>query len=95
MAPNTPISVSPSPIWKVEPASPVSIEAAPMPVKNTTIMPRRLQRSASQPAGSEHAPNMINPPSDSGSISLYERPNSGVIASTTVGKISMNKWSKA
>ena len=70
MAPNTPISVSAAAICQVDCTSPVSTEAMPIPMKNTTIMPRRLQRSASHPAGNEQAPNMMNPPRDSGSISL-------------------------
>jgi len=37
-------------------AKPVRMLAVPMPKKNTTIMPCRLQRSASQPAGIEKAP---------------------------------------
>jgi hypothetical protein len=32
-----------------------------MPRKNTAIMPVRLQRSASQPAGSENSPKATNP----------------------------------
>ena len=69
MAANAPISVSPAAISKGERASPVRIEAVPMPKKNTTIMPNRLQRSASQPDGIEKAPKAMKPPSDSGSSS--------------------------
>jgi hypothetical protein len=62
--------VSAAAICHAERVSPVRIEAAPMPMKNTIIMPRRLQRSASHPAGSDPAPNAMKPPSASGSISL-------------------------
>ncbi len=37
-------------------AKPVAIEAKPMPMKNTTIMPSRLHLSASQPAGQREQP---------------------------------------
>jgi hypothetical protein len=39
-------------------AKPARIEAAPMPVKNTIIMPSRLHLSASQPAGTAPRPNI-------------------------------------
>ena len=50
-------------------ASPVRIVAAPMPKKNTRIIPVRLQWSASHPAGIEQAPKATKPPRASGSSS--------------------------
>ena len=46
-----------------------------MPMKKMIIMLRLFQWSPSQPAGSEHAPNAINPPIDSVSSSEYDRPS--------------------
>ena len=39
----------------------VNIALVPMRMKNTIIIPRRRQRSASQPAGSAKAPKATNP----------------------------------
>ncbi len=41
-------------------ASAAAKQLKPQPMKNTTIMVRRLQRSASQPAGKEKIPNAKN-----------------------------------
>ncbi len=41
----------------------------PQPAKNSAIMLRRLQRSASQPAGSENTPNETKAAVDSAIIS--------------------------
>ena len=62
MAANRPISVSAPASCSGELASPARISEQPMPKKNASIMPRRLQRSPSQPAGSEKAPKAIMPP---------------------------------
>ncbi len=40
---------------------PVTMEAAPSPMKNTTIIPTMLQRSPSQPAGNAPTPNNTLP----------------------------------
>ena len=53
----------------VEVASPVSTDEAPMPRKKTTIMPRRLQWSPSQPAGRVPAPKAMKPQTESVSSS--------------------------
>jgi hypothetical protein len=42
-------------------ANVVAIEAKPMPMKNTLIMPSRLHLSASQPAGRANRPKARNP----------------------------------
>jgi hypothetical protein len=42
------------------------MDAVPMPKKNSFIIGTRPKRSASQPAGIEHAPNAMNPPIASG-----------------------------
>ena len=44
-----------------EVANPVKISAPPRPRKKTAIMPAVLQRSPSQPAGSEATPNNTKP----------------------------------
>lgn len=64
-----------------------------MPKKNTAIIPRRLQRSASQPAGSAPSPKIATAGSDSGSSCENDRPHSFEIARIAVGKISIKKWS--
>ena len=57
MAANTPIRVRPSAICTGVFARLVNIELAPMPTKKMTIMPSRLHRSASQPAGMAQTPS--------------------------------------
>ncbi|MNO00073.1 hypothetical protein D3C81_2198740 [compost metagenome] len=64
MAANTPIRVSPTTSIGTESLSPVRIDAAPMPRKNTCSMCRRSHLSPSQPAGSEQAPKAMKPPRD-------------------------------
>ena len=70
MAANTPTSASPALICHSFCARPVSMDAAPMPKKNSVIMPLRLQRSANHPAGMENTPKAMKPGSDSGNSSL-------------------------
>ena len=52
---------SPMAISSGVPASAVSIEVAPMPMKKITIMPSRLHLSASQPAGMANTPKAMKP----------------------------------
>ena len=61
MAANTPTTNRPRPISKGVRAKAVAIEARPMPMKNTLIMPSRLHLSASQPAGSANRPKARKP----------------------------------
>ena len=61
MAANIPMTNSPIPTCRGVAASPVAMEAAPMPVKKTTIIPSRCHLSASHPAGSENSPNARKP----------------------------------
>src|SRR5215470_7087065 len=58
-------------------------------------MLRRLQRSASQPAGIENTPNATKAAVDSAIISAYGRWNTTSSPITTVGKINITKWSIA
>ena len=61
MAANTPTTNRPMPISSGVRANAVAIEATPMPMKNTLIMPSRLHLSASQPAGSANTPKAKKP----------------------------------
>ena len=88
---NTPISVRPIASEIGPSANPVSTADAPMPKKNTAIIPERLQWSASQPEGSDPAPNAKKAPVARGRSSLYGRFHSSAIASTTVGKMSRSR----
>ena len=74
-------------------ARPVRIEATPIPIKKIAIMPERLQRSPSQPAGMAPTAKATKPGVASNSSSLYDPSNCPCNVSTTVGKSSMNKWS--
>ncbi|MEC9454362.1 MAG: hypothetical protein VYE58_04730 [Pseudomonadota bacterium] len=61
--------------------------------KKIAIMPERLQRSASQPAGIAPAANAMKPGVASNSSSLYDPSNRPCKLNTAVGKSSMNRWS--
>ena len=90
MAANKPIAVRPAASCPVVCTKPVANVAAPMPTKKIAIMLRQLQRSPSQPAGNEPAPNAMKPPSASAISSLYGLANVDCMLKTAVGKISMN-----
>ena len=53
-----------------------SMVAAPIPRKNTAIIPGRLHLSASQAAGIENTPNATNPAVAKGINSEYFNPHS-------------------
>ena len=60
MAANTPTAVSAPASMARFGASPAATSDNPQPPKNSAIMLRRLQRSASQPAGNENTPKAMN-----------------------------------
>ncbi len=94
MEANRPIAASPSPSSKGVAAKPVAIAAAPVPRKNTAIMPGTLQRSPSQPAGTAPTPNSTWPTSIRAISSSNGRFQAISSDSTTVGYSSISRCAK-